>query len=185
MSVRETKLEEKMRRNKIAYGFSSRPQSPFVDEENIYPNFKTSKSSMNINEKDRSTFGDFSFTSNSHQPRRSVVSSSSTRYVESPYDPYTVKTGSLGEIVKENKGGIFNDTGKGGIFDSTGKGGVFGTGTGKERLYSTGTGNGTGSFKGNNGGHRRSRVDVDVGAIESIDIDDFPEFEGTRPMMKR
>jgi hypothetical protein len=84
-------LEERMRRIKIGHGFTSRPQSS-IDMDQNYSTLKASKSFMD--KKERSTFGDFSFTSD-QPPSRSVVSSSSSkRYVQSTYDPYTAKVGS-------------------------------------------------------------------------------------------
>jgi len=94
VSARESELEERMRRSKIGHGFTARPQSSIEIEQN----YSTLKASKSLDKKERSTFGDFSFNhlALDQPPPRAAVSSSSTskRYVQSTYDPYTAKVGS-------------------------------------------------------------------------------------------
>jgi hypothetical protein len=127
-----------MRRNKIGHGFTSRPHSSIETEQN----YSTLKASKSLDIKEKSTFGDFSFNlhpSDQPPPRSAVSSSSSTskRYVQSTYDPYTAKVGSATSNREKSREGT--------------------------------------------GSKRRNRV----GLIETVSTDEFPEYEGTRPMMHR
>ena len=137
------------------------------------PATKNSNNS-NLNKKPRSTFGDFGFFQEDLEKEKErpkpllSVSTVSSRYVESVYDPYATD---IVSVLVPNKG--------------KGKGKGRGNGNGSNRGGSSGSGNYNRSSNKMPGRLIDTRSDgqnikQDI-SIKSIDVDEFPELIMTRP----